>query len=139
VVANDLNTEWCSYLARIMNILKNGNLSNELKVFVTDYGQNMLKEIESKSLNEEKDVIESYLSLRNFFITELDSENIFSETDSNNKTLTKLERCELKNGKIYWLCDEHIKMKNARILTDSVKAAEVSYDQTKYQMLDEIN
>ena len=142
VLFNELNPSWCSYLHRVMNILRNDSLLNELKLFVTDHGQRLLKEIESKSLNEERDVIESYLSLRTYFIEQLEADSIYSldllEQNKASEYATTLQRCELKNGKIYWLCNDHIALKNAKILTDSVKAVEVNYDQAGYQMLDEI-
>ena len=102
------------YLARIMNILKYGNLSTELKIFLTK--NNILNDIEkfmtdktnenNSSSNVETDFNQSYMALRNYAI-------------SQSLNIDDLQRCELKSGKILWLCQKHIDECDARILKDS--------------------
>lgn len=123
-----------------MNILKNDSLSNELNIFVTEQGRKFLKEIDNKSVTEEKEVIHSYNALRRYFIDQIESDLIYSlVNDGNSASKTNLERCELKNGNIYWLCPEHVIFKNAKVLMDSVATQEINYDASKYQILKEIN
>ena len=84
-----------------MNILKNGSLSTELKIFLTNQGNNILNDIDSflssseksveRPLNNDQELIESYTAIRNYFISQLES-NQWIKLD--------LQRCELKNGKI---------------------------------------
>ena len=106
-----------------MNILKFGNLSTELKIFLTSQGNNILNEIDSfflnnenmssekASLNNDQELTESYISIRNYFISQL---------ETNQSIYVDLQRCELKNGKILWLCQNHIDKCSARVLMDSV-------------------
>ncbi len=126
-----LRPEWSSYLARIMNILKNDRLSNQLSIFVTDQGRKQLKEIEVSSLGEEKDVIASYHSVRSFYAEQSGETSVEGEVS--------LERCELKNGQVKWLCPEHVKETNARVLSDAGNGQEtVNNDLAKYLMIEEI-
>jgi len=131
VLIEQLRPEWSPYLARIMNILKNDRLSNQLSIFVTDQGRKQLKEIETGlGLGDEKDVIDSYHSLRSFYAGQAE------ETLSNE---VFLERCELKNGQVTWLCTEHVKETNAKVLSDVGNAQEVTNnDLDKYLLIEEI-
>jgi len=116
-------SNYFAYLTRIMNILKFGNLSTELKIFLTSQGNNVLNDIDSfllnnenmsgekESLNNDQQLTESYISIRSYFISQL---------ESNQSIYVDLQRCELKNGKILWLCQKHIDKCSARILLDSV-------------------
>lgn len=117
-----------------MNILKNGRLSNELSIFITKQGSKQLEDIDSKSLSDEKEIIESYMALRNYYIGQLAADKVCIV---GKKKI--LERCELKNGQVYWLCPVHVKETNAKILTDSVKIQEANKDIDKYRMLEEID
>jgi hypothetical protein len=112
-------SNYFAYLTRIMNILKFGNLSTELKIFLTSQGTNVLNDIDSylsnnentskKTLNSDQELTESYISVRDYFIAQLES----------NKSINiGLQRCELRNGKILWLCQEHIKKCSARVLME---------------------
>ena len=96
---------------------------------MTDQGRKLLSEIESisKSQTKEEDIVSSFHKFRSHFVNNL------------NEGPTGLERCELKNGQIIWMCPEHVKIKNAVVLTDSVKAQEANNDVDKYLMLDEID
>lgn len=126
-------------LARVMTILKNDKcLANELNIFVTEEGQKLLKDFESKALTDEKNIIESYQSLRSYFITQIKGGNILLSGSLNTENLLGLERCELKNGQINWLCPEHVKSQNAKVLTDSVKNQDAGIDLDKYQILEEL-
>ncbi len=144
VPLDTLNTEFCSYLARIMNILKNGSISNNNNIYITENGINLLKEIELKASSDEKEVYQSYISLRNFFIEKCDIDFIYTfETFNSNELDSKkkfnLERCELKNHKIVWLCKNHIEKLNAKILTDSTKTNNSSgLNNESYDILNEI-
>lgn len=161
IVVTDVDPTWCSYLgfifqifkslininsnlnkmsiARVMTILRNDKcLANELNIFVTEYGQKLLKDFEGKSLTDEKDIIESYQSLRSYFIAQIKGGNILLSGSLNTENLLGLERCELKNGQINWLCPEHVKSQNAKVLTDSVKNQDVGIDLDKYQILEEL-
>ena len=120
---NIFESNYFAYLTRIMNILKFGNLSTELKIFLTSQGNNILNEIDSfflnnenmssekASLNNDQELTESYISIRNYFISQL---------ETNQSIYVDLQRCELKNGKILWLCQNHIDKCSARVLMDSV-------------------
>lgn len=160
IVVTDVDPTWCSYLgllsdfnslinitsdlnkmyiARVMTILKNDKcLANELNIFVTEGGQKLLKDFESKALTDEKSIIESYQSLRSYFIAQIKGGNILLSGSLNTENLLGLERCELKNGQINWLCPEHVKSQNAKVLTDSVKNQDVGIDLDKYQILEEL-
>jgi len=114
-----------------MNILKNDRLSNQLSIFVTDQGRKQLKEIEASSLGEEKDVIASYHSVRIFYAEQSEETSVEGEVF--------LERCELKNGQVNWLCPDHVKETNARVLSDAGNGQEtVNNDLAKYLMIEEI-
>ena len=128
VVLHDLAPMFCSYLARLIHILKNGNFTNEFSIFGSEQGTELIRNIESQSLNEEKVVYESYKALRTFFIEESERGNIYSFDDFNNDRETAsgvsdLQRCELKNHKVLWLCNQHVQKLSAKVLTDSVKLA----------------
>lgn len=80
-------------------------------------------------------IIHSYQALRKYFIEQLESESIYSLINNSKTTFgTNLERCELKNGNIYWLCPDHVTLKNAKVLMDSVASQEINYDSNKYQI-----
>lgn len=159
VLLPELNSLYCIYLARIMNIIRNGNLSNELQIFSANQGIKLIEDIESKATasnteDDTNDINESYASLRKFFITECENKNLkslhtilkFSKDNTNNKNRAEqssvsigLERCELKNGKVLWLCKKHLEQSNARVLTDSKTQntnALAGFDQNKNKMLD---
>ena len=53
VVLHDLAPIFCSYLARLIHILKNGNFTNEFSIFGSEQGTELIRHIESQSLNEE--------------------------------------------------------------------------------------
>ena len=129
-------SSFCSYLSRIMRILKNGNISNQMNIFSTDQGSKLIKEIEDKSLSDEKDVCLSYFSLRNHFLSFL-SNSFEQENEVKQTEFLELKRCELKNHKIVWLCDRHITSLNPTILKDSGKNLKSGNDD-EYKLLDEM-
>jgi hypothetical protein len=144
---NELPSSYCTYLARLMNILKNGNLATQMQLFTTPNGQKLMKEIESKALiatSSEQDVInDSYVDLRKRFTIENENKKVFSLSNdgSNTDDLGKLdlERCELKNGKTMWLCKKHIEVTNARPLADDLMTTNTSmYDLLANKMLEDL-
>ena len=66
LVLTELNSNFCPYLARIMNIIKNSNLANQLQIFLSEQGHKLMSDIESKASKIE--LSESYLELRKYFI-----------------------------------------------------------------------
>ena len=69
------------YLSRIMNILKYGNnLTNELSVFMSKQGIQIINEIETKPC--ECDLLESYIGLRKILINDFDSGNVCAMTNN---------------------------------------------------------
>ena len=133
LVLNDLNSRFYSYLLRIMSLIKNGNLSNQLQIFLSEQGQKLLSDIESKG--PEFEFKDSYIALRENFINEFEKGNVLTTTKEKN---IDLERCELKNGKKLWLCKEHIEITNCRVLSDDVYTSSNSSDQPTNSMLEEI-
>jgi hypothetical protein len=119
---HELNPSYYAYLARVMNIIKNGHLSNELLVFLTEHGNKLMIDIETKVNSKlEKDLAESYTALRSLYIKEFDADGIYSlsnNIEKESELKSDLKRCELKNGRILWLCNKHILETNARELTE---------------------
>lgn len=116
-----------------MRILKNGNISNQMNIFSTDKGSQLIKDIEEKSLADDKDVYESYIQLRKYFLSFLAK----FEKGNEQAGFIELKRCELKNHKILWLCGKHIKALNPTILKDSAKNVS-SGNGDEYKLLDEL-
>lgn len=139
LILPDLNPNYGPYLTRIMNIIKNGSLSNELQIFLTDHGDKLLRDLDKKSINENSDISDSYLSLRRYFIEEFEKGHVFltDEILSDNGPQIDLKRCELKNGKKLWLCKEHSLATNAKILNNKMMSNQI--DQSIFKLLDEIN
>jgi hypothetical protein len=110
------------YLARMMTIIKNGPLCNEMQIFLSEQGQSLLREIEKKAAQQsvtdgaDESVAESYISLRKSFIKMCEEEK--KPPQAAVGSLEALQRCELKNGKILWLCKSHVESTKAPILTD---------------------
>jgi hypothetical protein len=108
-----------SYLARIVNILKSGSLSSEMQIFLSDEGQQLITKLEKPA--ETVDLSESYTTLREHFINEYFKEKrlvVLSKKEEFSDE-TDLKRCELKNGKVLWLCANHIESTKARVLKDT--------------------
>ncbi len=144
VPLNDFQQVYCSYLARLVNIVKNGNLSNQLKIFLNDQGRKLIEEIENKSTNTENDFLDSYQSFCKCFIDKIENNNVLLsdlsenvEIDDQNEQLYGLERCELKNGKSVWLCKNHIISTNAKVVKD-LKMTIKTNDRLTNQMLKDI-
>ena len=112
------------YLKRIMKILKYGNVSSSLKIFheKNDYLTKLFEnDIRAETrLEEEKEFKESYLSIRNLYISKIDPEYSIDQPAEQaiSGVQCELKRCELKSGKILWLCKYHQQNCNARILDD---------------------
>lgn len=130
----DLSPQYCGYLLRIMNIIKNGSLSNDMQIFQLDIGHKLLTDIEKKS-SLATNINESYISLRKFYIENINSNKIFSLTADVTDDLTK---CELKSGKILWLCGEHMALTNAKIIDNTIRNETFKNDPLAFQILDEI-
>lgn len=146
---NEIPSQYCSYLARIMNILKNGNLATQLLMLTSSEGQKYLNLIESNSLNQEQDsIFDSYSALRKKFQTELNEGRVYAVSNENAKEENKeysssvgldLIRCEIKNGKTLWLCEKHLRAVNARPLTDDLDSVNsTTMDQLRSKLLEEI-
>lgn len=120
VILPELLNIYCTYLIRLITILKNGSTSNELGVFLTDQGNKLLSEME-KSIDQSIDLFDSYNSFRNVFINEFESDKYYSlswfSENWDDKPLG-LENCELRNAKILWLCKKHCEQTDAEILSD---------------------
>lgn len=140
VLLTEMSSIFSPYLARIMTIIKSGSGSSELMVFLSDKGRGLLEELEFSAKNETIDLAESYTSLRNYVISEIEKDNFYL---INNKPKTKgyeldLLNCELKNGKIVWLCKNHTEKLNAKVISDQKASAGHQFDQTKNKMLQDI-
>lgn len=116
---------YAAYLARVMTIVKTGSMANEMRIFFSEQGRRLLGEIENKAISEEaerRDMTDSYTSLRAFFASELESKRVFSiaATDSSQSLIDlnrlELDLCELKNGKLLWLCPRHVEKTNATVI-----------------------
>jgi hypothetical protein len=126
VVLNDLST-FSSYLARVMNILRSGNHSSELKIFFSDEGNQLLAELNARALTDKVDMAESYISLRSYFISQVEKGKIYhynassssssSMNDQANLNKLDLKICEMKSGKQAWMCDGHIRQTNASLIS----------------------
>jgi hypothetical protein len=140
-----------------MNILKNGNLSTELLIFLNKKGEQLLNEIESKAKINETDMHASYVYARTKFAEKYEAGRVLpvvnrkppkaAESEEKStmeekepaaienyqellklkkndmKNIVGLSRCELKNGKILWLCKEHALLSNATVLEDYVESS----------------
>ena len=134
------------YLSRIMNILKYGNnLTNELSVFMSKQGIQIINEIETKPC--ECDLLESYIGLRKILINDFDSGNVcamtnnnLNDNDNNHVYIrTGLERCELKNGKILWLCKNHVMQTQASVISNNyADTSESLTESSQNRMLDHL-
>ena len=111
IVLSELNINFCSYLTRIMNLIKNGSLSTTLQIFICEQGQKILDEIERNANSSNIEIKESYIALRKHFV---------NEAQGSKKYTLDLHRCELKNGKKMWLCKKHADLTNAKIITDNL-------------------
>lgn len=142
VILPELLSSYCLFLVRIISILRNGNSSNELGVFLTEAGNKLLSDMEEKSLSESLDLGESYHSFRNFFINEFENDRYFSLSWLSGNTSSKplgLENCELRNGKILWLCKKHIEQTDAEILTDQDIITSNQIEQEKNNLIEELD
>jgi hypothetical protein len=120
--------ETTPYLVRIMNILKCGNLFSEMQVFQIEKGQKLIAQMEemvhsifnnsSADIMANNHLLASYTFLRNYFIQKMVEEKTLIVSGKFNDEID-LKRCELKNGKILWLCEKHIDMTKARLLKDT--------------------
>ncbi len=120
VLFTELTSKSGPYLARMMNILKNGSLANQLLVFQTEQGQKLMSDFEQSQGNVSLD--ESYRELRTTYIKKYENRTkVVNESGEVLEDSGKLDlkRCEMKNGKIMWLCKQHISATYARELADS--------------------
>lgn len=141
ILVSEFTVQFATYFSRIMNILKNGSVSNQMNIFCTDQGSILLGEINSKASKNDKDVPEGYLSIRSSFIDELNADKLFSLDDfqASGEDLSKLslERCELKNHKILWLCKKHIEKLQVKVLNENAASSDIS-NENNAKILDEL-
>ncbi len=127
---------YSAYLARLINILKNGNQASHQLIFSTSDGQKLVQQIESRvkvvdeGSTEHDSIFSSYEELRRKFATDYMNNKLCSTNESINGLHNSLKRCELKSGKTLWLCAEHMRVTNARAL---------AYDDSKANLADEFD
>ena len=167
--AEDLLTpggsQYSSYLARIMNILRNGNLSTELMIFISEKGNKILDDLEGHAKLSDTDMSESYSALRKRFISEFEKNNVIpfsnrahvlqdpkAKEKANLEVKTEtpravkrgkcdifgLQRCEMKNGKVLWLCDQHAQASGGKILDDLAESVAANYEESN-KMLENVD
>jgi len=124
------HTQFCPYLSRISNILKNGSVSNEMKIFLCDRGEKLLDDIENSALTSDVDITVSYQKLRGYFIEKFErgecySLDAFKKAEDDVETMG-LFKCQLKNHKALWLCSSHVDKMGAKVISDSLKVVEAS-------------
>jgi len=141
VCLKEVKPQLCPYLARVMNILKSGNISNQLNVFSTEQGSQLIKDIENKSAANDVDVSESFIQLRQLFIDEFESGNAlsFEMFKGGQAKKMSLERCEMKNHKILWLCKAHVDLLGPKVLNESDKdTSDTALNQANNMILKEL-
>ncbi len=141
VCLKEVKPQLCSYLARVMNILKSGNISNQLNVFSTEQGSQLIKDIENKSAAHDVDFSESFTQLRQLFIDEFESGNAlsFDMFKGGQAKKMSLERCEMKNHKILWLCKAHVDLLGPKVLNESDKdTSDAALNQANNMILKEL-
>ena len=123
ILPEPIATEYSAYLARIMRILKSGSLANDMQIFACEAGAKLLADIEAKAVIDSGDgdakLAASYTALRKFYIESYEAGKVacaWGRVDDD------LSRCEMKNGKILWLCKRHVAETNARVLNNDNKA-----------------
>ena len=136
---SDLSPNISSYLSRIMNILKNGSISNQMNIFNTEEGSNLMNLIEKNSSADDNVVPTGYIDVRDKFIEAIENDNIFSLASFhlNDDPINKLslDRCELKNHKVLWLCKNHSEKLNAKVLNENSKET-AAINETAYRILE---
>ena len=143
ILPTEVSVQFATYFSRIMNILKNGPISNQMNIFSTDQGLALIKDINAKASKNDKDVPEAYLSIRSSFIEELEADRVYSLDDfGSNQSETdysrlSLKRCELKNHKILWICKKHAEQLNVKVLSDNVRGKDIS-NENNLKILDEL-
>lgn len=125
----------CAYFLRIMTILRNGSYSNEFGVLFTEQGKKLYNEIKEKVIGDSTEIADSYNSLRNFFITKFEEDDFYFIDQNSNQNYFGLKKCELKNGKILWLCAEHAEKCGGKIITDQKNSTRNQYEQEKNQLI----
>ena len=108
VILDSLQQSYISYLARILNIIKAGNLSTNMRIFLFDQGTKLVEDIESKTTTDFPQIStqSSYIHFLKYFINQLEKKNLFvyNHTEEN---LSKLkDDLDLYNkiglGKFFW-------------------------------------
>lgn len=142
VLPEPVASEYSAYLARVMNILKNSSLASELNVLITESGVKLINDLENKAVMEncdrETELTASYTALRRFYVESYEKKQVLSTTRCD-LVDGGLKRCELKNGKILWLCNKHIEETNAKVLTDNINTNLVSDADLNSEMLQNLN
>lgn len=139
ILPEPVSPEYSSYLARVMRILKNGSIGSEMLILITESGEKLLSDLEARAIAEnstgESNLQESYTALRKFYLDCYENKNVLCE--SGNVDM-ELKRCELKNGKVVWLCEKHIFETNARVLDDGNKKAGKADADLNIEMIQDI-
>ena len=81
-----------------------------------------------------------FINLRRNFIDEFENGSIWSNNlnlnkDDNVYNRLELARCELKNGKILWLCSDHVKQSDGNILSNALVDSSFGIPEQAYSQL----
>jgi hypothetical protein len=134
-----------AYLARIMNILKNGGETNQMRIFRVEQGQRSMNEAQTQATQTGNPSLEeAYQVLREIFINKFEKQEAFrvsgGEAVASSEELNlDLKRCELKNGKVLWLCEKHLQQTNARELFDNVVTNNSDDQEANKKFLDDLD
>ena len=160
VQLSQVKPKYFSYLLRATKIIKNSSLAGEMLLFSCEEGRQLLNDIDDSNETGEKDFDESYKAIRKKFIDQIEQTNLITLVEQElvkinapdngepldpRKDPTKkdfhigLNYCELKNGRVLWLCDEHAKTTNARILTNSFEIKSQMRSEPVHTMLDDLD
>ncbi|RNA34024.1 serine threonine- kinase pats1 [Brachionus plicatilis] len=142
VILPELLSSYCPFLVRIISILRNGSSSNELGVFLSEQGNNLFNDMKEKSQGESLDMGDSYHSFRSFFISEFENDGYYSLSWLGGNSISNplgLENCELRNGKILWMCKKHIEETDAEILSDQDNFTSNQIEQEKNNLIEELD
>ncbi|RNA31785.1 putative serine threonine- kinase pats1 [Brachionus plicatilis] len=129
----------CTYLLRMMTILRNGSYSNEFGILFTEQGKKLFDEIKEKVSGDSTEISDSYSSLRNYFIDKYEEEDFYFVEQNSNENFFSLNKCELKNGKILWLCPEHAEKSGGKIISDQKSSLQNQFEQEKSKLILELD
>lgn len=161
ILIDDIKKSYMSYLGRLVKILNDDILASELTLFSCESGKMLMSDLSDGGPAEFED---SYKSLKEDYIREVEENRVIilealnsnepinssfqSKTSGSNVDLREskklnrigLRRCELKTGRILWLCSNHIDKMSARILNDDFDSQQVEQDdQYRTKMLEDVD